>query len=393
MTGRPGGANLCGSEGLLNLPEVPVSPAQDPVRPKLLDRLRHACRVRHYSRRTEDCYHDWCRRFILFHGVRHPETMAEPEVNAFLTHLAVDRHVSASTQNQALAALLFLYEHVLGRPLDRIEGVIRASRPKRLPVVLSPEEVRCVIDCLQGVYRLIALLQYDTGLRLLECLRLRVKRNLDGGNNVIVVRHGKGGKDRRTIFPEAVKPELREHVRGVLARHRLDRARGFGFAPLPEAFHRKAPAASREFCWQFVFPASALCWDSGTGQRVRWHLHESAVSRAFREAVRHSGIGKRATTHSLRHSFATHLLEAGYDIRTVQELLGHESVETTMIYTHVLNSGRLAVRSPLDRPGRPPAVIGGSTSPPITGVAAAPAPPQQPPDAPLALSEPSKASP
>src|SRR5262245_51723644 len=277
----------------------PVSPpVQNPEQPKLLERLRHACRVRHLSTRTEDAYHDWCRRFILFHGVRHPDTMAEPEVNAFLTHLAVDRHVAASTQNQALSALLFLYEHVLGRPLDRVEGVIRACRQKRLPVVLSPEEVRRVIDRLDGAYRLVALLQYGAGLRLLECLRLRVK-DLDGGSNVIAVRSGKGGKDRRTVFPASVRPELREHVRGVLALHRRDLARGCGAAPLPEAFHRKAPSAGREFCWQFVFPASSQCWDARADQWVRWHLHESAVSRAFGAAVREAGIGKRATTHSL----------------------------------------------------------------------------------------------
>jgi integron integrase len=356
--------------------------AADPRQPKLLDRVRMACRVRHFSIRTEDAYADWCERFIRFHGIRHPGTMAEPEVNAFLTHLAVERNVAASTQNQALCALLFLYEAVLGTPLNQLR-VVRANRPKRLPVVLSPHEVRRVIDRLEGAYRLVAQLQYGAGLRLLECLQLRVK-DLDGGDNVIVVRHGKGGKDRRTVFPDSVKPELREHVRGVLGLHRRDRERGFGAAPLPDAFGRKAPSASREFCWQFVFPASSLCWDPRNEQWVRWHLHESAASKAFRAAVRESGIGKRATTHTLRHSFATHLLEAGSDIRTVQELLGHESVETTMIYTHVLNSGRLAVRSPLDRSFGEPPVIGGQTWPPITGGVPGPAPPQVPHPGPLA---------
>jgi integron integrase len=342
-----------------------------------------ACRARHFSPQTERVYAAWAERYIRFHGIRHPGTMAEPEVNAFLTHLAVEQHVSASTQNQALAALLFLYRMVLDRPLNELT-MVRANRPKRLPVVLTPEEVHRVIDRLDGVYRLVALLQYGAGLRLMECLQLRVKE-LDGGNNVILVREGKGGKDRRTVFPESVKPELREHVRQVLALHQRDRTRGFGAAPLPDAFQRKAPSVSRAFCWQFVFPASKLCWDARSGQWVRWHLHDSAVSRAFRAAVRESGIGKRATTHSLRHSFATHLLESGSDIRTVQELLGHSSVETTMLYTHVLNNGRLPVRSPLDRPTTMVPVITGGARPVITGTGAAAATPQVPQPTPLAL--------
>jgi integrase len=221
-------------------------------------------------------------------------------------------------------------------------------------------------------------LQYGAGLRLLECLQLRIK-DLDGGNNVILVRHGKGGKDRRTMFPEAVKPELREHVRRVYAQHQQGLARGLGEVPLSDAFERKSPGASKDWCWQFVFPASGYCKDPRTGRPVRWHLHESAVSRVFREAVRRSGIGKRATTHTLRHSFATHLLEAGYDIRTVQELLGHASVETTMVYTHVLNNGRCPVRSPLDVPAagfRP--VIAGRNAPSITALTPSAPPPQVP---------------
>lgn len=343
--------------------------------PKLLDRVRHVCRLLHYSIRTEDAYHDWIKRFILFHNKRHPIEMGAAEINQFLTHLAVVGHVAASTQNQAFCALLFLYKSVLQVDPGRIEGVVRAKRPERLPVVLSAEEVQRIVIQLEGVYRLIAMLQYGAGLRLLECLHLRVK-DLDGGNNVIVVRHGKGGKDRRTMFPEAVKPELREHVRRVKAQHERDLARGFGAVPLPEAFARKSPTANRDFCWQFVFPASSLCRDPKTGEQVRWHLHESAVSRSFRIAVQASGIGKRATTHSLRHSFATHLLQAGYDIRSVQELLGHAHVETTMIYTHVLESGRCPVRSPLDQlAGRPPA-IGGSGLPPIAAPTSAGIPTQ-----------------
>jgi integron integrase len=357
------------------------------VAPRLLDRVRDACRLRHYSRRTEEAYAHWIIRFVRFHHLRHPQEMSAPEINTFLTHLAVDRRVSASTQNQAFNALLFLYQTVLQVDPGRIEGVVRAQRPKRLPVVLSRDEVRRILDQLNGTYRLIAELQYGCGLRLLECLQLRVK-DLDGGNNVIIVRHGKGGKDRRTMFPESVKPDLREHLGRVLAQHRRDVERGLGAVPLPESFDRKSPGAALDWCWQFVFPASSLCTDPRTGNRVRWHLHESAVAREFRAAVQHSGLGKRATTHSLRHSFATHLLEAGYDIRTVQELLGHSSVETTMIYTHVLNSGRCPVRSPLDQP-----VIGGFPPPPITGGPFALPPPQLPAAAALAPTRGEQASP
>lgn len=355
-------------------------PAGATAEPKLLDRVRHACRLRHYSPRTEEAYAAWIKRYILFHRLRHPQEMAAAEINQFLSHLAVDRRVTASTQNQAFNALLFLYQTVLQVDPGRIEGVVRAQRPKRLPVVLSRGEVLRVLHQLQDPYRLIAILQYGAGLRLLECLSLRVK-DLDGGNNVIVVRHGKGGKDRRTMFPEAVKPALRDHLRRVLALHRRDLARGHGAAPMPEAFDRKAPSACRDFCWRFVFPASSLCLDPRTGQRVRWHLHESAVARAFRQAVLRSGIGKRATTHALRHSFATHLLEAGYDIRTIQELLGHSSLETTMVYTHVLNSSRCPVKSPLDLTIQP-AVIVGNPLPPITGL---PSPPPSPQSRPVPL--------
>lgn len=346
---------------------TPTSPAA----PRLLDRVRAACRLRHYSPRTEEAYLHWIVRYIKFHNLRHPSAMAAAEINQFLTHLAVEGHVSASTQNQAFSALLFLYQKVLEIDPGRIGGVVRAQRPKRLPVVLSPEEVQRVLAQLEGVYRLIALLQYGAGLRLLECLQLRIK-DLDGGNNVIVVRHGKGGKDRRTMFPEAVKPDLREHVRRVRTQHQRDLTRGFGAVPLPDAFERKSPNACRDFCWQFVFPASGLCTDPKTNQRVRWHLHESAVARAFRDAVQRSGIGKRATTHSLRHSFATHLLAAGYDIRTVQELLGHTNVETTMIYTHVLDNGRCPVRSPLDQLAT--GKLGGIGGNPLPSIPAPPLP-------------------
>jgi integron integrase len=314
---------------------------------KLLDRLRHACRVRHYSIRTEDAYHDWAKRYILFHGKRHPIEMSEPEVNDFLTDLAVNGHVAASTQNQALCALLFLYEHVLDRPLDRIEGVIRANRPKRLPVVLTKPEVRLVFLELEGTPRLVCHLLYGAGLRLLEGLRLRVK-DLDIQRNEITVREGKGNKDRITMLPELVKPELILHLEKVRRLHEKDLAGGYGAVYLPDALERKLPGAATQWKWQYVFPSATLSIDPRSGVKRRHHAHESTISKAVTEAVRRSGIDKRATSHSFRHSFATHLLEAGYDIRTVQELLGHADVSTTMIYTHVLNKGGKGVRSPLD---------------------------------------------
>jgi integron integrase len=273
--------------------------------------------------------------------------MAEPEVDAFLTHLAVDRNVSASTQNQALAALLFLYEHVLKQPLDRVEGVVRANRPKRLPVVLTRGEVRRVLDQLDGTYRLMGELMYGVGLRLLECLRLRVK-DLDFELGEITVREGKGDKDRRTMLPAVVRARLMAHLERVAELHRKDLAASYGRVHLPHALDRKLPEAAGEFRWQYVFPSAKLSVDPRSGVTRRHHAHEGSVSREITEAVRRSGITKRATSHSFRHSFATHLLEAGYDIRTVQELLGHEDVSTTMIYTHVLNKGGHAVKSPLD---------------------------------------------
>jgi integron integrase len=325
-------------------PSSPVPPSGEP---KLLDRLRAACRVRHYSIRTEDAYHDWVKRFILFHQKRHPLEMAEPEVNAFLTDLAVNGHVAASTQNQALAAILFLYKHVLERPLGRVEGVVRAKKPRRLPVVLTRDEVRKVLCELEGSYRLIGLLQYGAGLRLLECLRLRVK-DIEWNMNQIVVREGKGDKDRRTMLPKAARSSLEIHLTAVRKLHENDLREGFGRVYLPHALARKYPNADREWKWQYVFPSSRRSADPRSGEVRRHHLHESAVNREIVEAVRRAGLTKKATSHSFRHSFATHLLESGYDIRTVQELLGHENVETTMIYTHVLNKGGHGVNSPLD---------------------------------------------
>lgn len=315
--------------------------------PHLLNRVRATLRVRHYSLRTEEYYIQWIRRFILFHHKRHPLEMGATEINAFLTHLAVDRTVSASTQNQAFSALLFLYRAVLEVDPGQLAGVVRAMRPKRLPVVLTRAEVRRVIDHLDGTYRLMARLLYGSGLRLLECLRLRVK-DVDFGRNEITVRQGKGGKDRRTMLPVSVRPDLLEHLGRVKRLHERDLAGGFGSVWLPDALERKFPGASRDWAWQWVFPSAVLSVDPRTGVRRRHHAHEASVSRAITQAVRRSGMAKRATSHSFRHSFATHLLESGYDIRTVQELLGHEDVSTTMIYTHVLNRGGQGVKSPLD---------------------------------------------
>ncbi|MCI0701583.1 MAG: integron integrase, partial [Planctomycetia bacterium] len=307
-----------------------ATPAQQP---KLLDRVRAACRVRHYSIRTEDAYHDWVERFIRFHNIRHPNTMAEPEVNEFLTHLAVERNVAALTQNQALCALLFLYAAVLERPLNQLK-VVRANRPARLPVVLTREEVRRLLANLDNPYRLMGQLMYGSGLRLLECLRLRVK-DLDFERREITIREGKGNKDRVTMLPESLHPPLLAQLDAVRLQHQKDLRGGFGRVYLPLALERKLPNAATEFGWQYVFPSAKLSVDPRSGVKRRHHAHESAISKAITDAVRMADLDKRATSHSLRHSFATHLLESGSDIRTVQDLLGHEDVSTTMIYTHV----------------------------------------------------------
>jgi len=314
--------------------------------PRLLDRVRAACRVRHYSLRTEDAYHDWIKRFILFHGKRHPQDMREREVNAYLTHLAVEGHVAASTQNQALAALLFLYQHVLERPLDRIEGVVRAVRPVRLPIVLSRQEVRAVLARLEGVPKLVSQLLYGAGLRVLDAMRLRVQ-DLDFERMEILVRDGKGSKDRRTMLPQVAKAGLLARLDEIRPTFERDVAEGFGVS-LPEAIDRKYPNAARQWSWYYVFPAARHGVDPRSGQTKRHYLHETVIQRAVGQAAKAAGVAKRVTPHVFRHAFAKHLLEDGYDIRTVQELLGHASVETTMIYTHVLNKGGRGVRSPLD---------------------------------------------
>lgn len=328
------------------MPDSRTQPESQP-RPRLLDRVCAAIRAKHYSPNTETAYLTWIRRFIFFHGRRHPETLGADEVNAFLAHLATGRRVSASTQNQASSALLFLYAHVLNRPLDGLSHVVRAKRAVRLPVVLTRDEVSRVVNRMDGVCALMAGLMYGSGLRLIECCTLRVK-DVDFERLEILVRDGKGRRDRRTMLPRALVPQLTVHVESVKAQHDADLAAGAGSVWLPDALAVKYPRAPWEWGWQWVFPATRHYVDRETGVRRRHHLHESVLQRAFKAAVRESGLAKAATCHSLRHSFATHLLERGYDIRTIQELLGHQDVATTMVYTHVLNRGGHGVRSPLD---------------------------------------------
>ena len=330
-----------------NNPAAPSPEAPSSDSPRLLDRVRAAVRMRHYSRKTETTDVGWIRRFILFHGKRHPRGMGAAEVTRYLSTLATTGQVAASTQNQALSALLFLYRDVLGVDLPWLDEIVRARRPVRLPVVLTRDEVRAVIRQLHGIPRLMAILMYGSGLRLLECARLRVK-DVDFARRQLVVRAGKGDKDRVTTLPAIVTDDLTRHLETVKRQHEHDLANGAGWVELPWALARKYPNAAREWAWQWVFPATRFYVDRDTGQRRRHHLHESVVQRAVKDAVRRAGIPKRATCHTLRHSFATHLLEDDRDIRTVQELLGHRDVSTTMIYTHVLNRGPAGVRSPVD---------------------------------------------
>ena len=319
----------------------------DPGPPRLLDRLRQTLRTRHYSPRTEKAYVSWIRRFVLFHDKRHPLEMGRVEVERFLTHLAIQQNVSASTQNQAFSAVLFLYREVLERPLVGIEHVVRARRPVRLPVVLSREEVTAVLGYLTGTPLLMCSLMYGGGLRLLECCRLRTK-DLDLDRGEITVRHGKGGKDRVTILPRRLAGPLRDHLRSIRSQHEADLFRGRGAVELPHALERQYPRVAWEWGWQWVFPATRPYQEPTRGVIRRHHLHETVVQRHFKIAVCAARLTKLATCHSLRHSFATHLLESGTDIRTIQELLGHNDVSTTMIYTHVLNRGGRGVKSPLD---------------------------------------------
>jgi len=313
----------------------------------LLDQVRERVRLKHYSIRTEQAYVSWIKRFILFHQKRHPREMGRGEIEAFLSHLAVVRKVSSSTQNQAFNALLFLYNHVLNKSLDDGINAVRAKRSTRLPEVMTHQEALKLIERLAGTQRLMAQLLYGSGLRLMECVRLRIK-DVDFNRNHIVVRDGKGRKDRVTVLPETLKVALRDHLKRVKRLHQDDLAKGYGSVCLPDAPGRKYPNASREWGWQYVFPSKGLSTDPRSGKVRRHHIHENNLQKAVKYAAQMARIGRRVSCHTFRHSFATGLLEAGYDIRTVQELLGHKNVNTTMIYTHVLNRGAKAVRSPLD---------------------------------------------
>ncbi len=317
-------------------------------KPRLLVQVRDALRLRHYSLRTEEAYLQWIRRFILFHEKRHPNQLGEADIERFLSNLAVTHKVAAATQNQALSAILFLYQKVLGRELEWMENVTRAKRPVRLPVVLTRDETQRTLQQLEGTRALVLKLMYGTGMRLMEALRLRTK-DIDFGYRQIIVREGKGFKDRVVPLPEAMVAPLSTQLEKARSQHLADLDAGFGSVELPYALAKKLPNAAREWAWQFAFPAPTRSVDPRSGEIRRHHMHEQSVQRALREAARRAGVVKRITTHVLRHSFATHLLEEGYDLRTIQELLGHRDVSTTMIYTHVMNRGGRGVKSPLDR--------------------------------------------
>ena len=329
-------------------------PAADKEPKKLVERFREAIRERHYSRRTEKTYWYWIRYYIFFHRKRHPAEMGAAEVSAFLSWLATDRDVAAATQNQALSALLFLHKRVLGQDLPWLGDLVRAQRPVRLPTVLSEAEVRRLLDHTDGVGRLMVGLLYGAGLRQIECLLLRVK-DLDFAYRQLVVRDGKGAKDRVTMLPESLVQLLQEHLGRVRALHRRDLAEGFGEAWLPHALARKYPRAAREWGWQLVFPSGNRSADPDSGVIRRHHVHPDTLSRIVKRAAQRANLVKPVSCHTLRHSFATHLLERGHDIRTVQELLGHSDVSTTMVYTHVMNKGARGVKSPLDRLEQPAA--------------------------------------
>jgi integron integrase len=325
------------------MPETRLE-AAPPAKPRLLDQVRGALRSRHYSPRTEKAYVFWIRRFIVFSGRRHPDTMAEPEITRFLEALATRLRVSASTQNQAFSAILFLYRTVLGRELKGLQGTARAKLPERVPVVLSPNEVAAILDGMNGPCELAASLIYACGLRITEALQLRIK-DIDFDRKEILVRRGKGQKDRRTMLPPGLEVVLLTHLIAVQKQYECDRQRGDIWVALPNRLGQKFPNAAREWAWYWAFPATRTYVDAA-GRRFRHHLHETVLQRVFSAALRASGVAKAASCHTLRHSFATHLLERGYDLRTIQELLGHADISTTMIYTHVLNRGGRGVESP-----------------------------------------------
>jgi len=315
-------------------------------KPKLLDKVRATIRLKHYSFRTEDAYLYWIKRFVIYHQKRHPIEMGEQEINKFLSHLAIDEQVAASTQNQALCALIFLYKQVLNKAIGDLE-LVWAKKPKRMPVVFSKAEVKAVLDHLSGVNWLMAMLLYGAGLRLTECLQPRIK-DVDFTYKQIVVRDSKGDKDRVTTLPESIIGPLQQHLIKVKTLHEKDLKAGYGKVYLSNALERKYRNANKEWGWQYIFPASQISTDPRSGIFRRHHIYETVLQKAVKEAIRKAGITKHASCHTLRHSFATHLLESGYDIRTIQELLGHKNVETTMIYTHVMNKGGKGVKSPAD---------------------------------------------
>lgn len=314
---------------------------------QLLDHVRDQIRLLHYSIRTEEAYINWIKQFIVFHGKRHPDEMAASEISRFLSYLAKERNVSASTQNQALSALLFLYQEVLNKPIDWIDDVERAKKSQRLPVVFTREEAKAVLSHLRGEMWLMGNLLYGSGMRLMECVRLRVK-DVDFAQKQIIVREGKGNKDRVTVLPKALIVPLEQQLERVKSVHEMDIREGYGKVYLPFALARKYPNANREWCWQYVFPATKRSVDPRSGQIQRHHISETTLQKAVKAAIRRAGVNKPGSCHTLRHSFATRLLENGYDIRTIQELLGHADLQTTMIYTHVLNKGGRGVESPVD---------------------------------------------
>ena len=322
-------------------------PTSSPKGKKLLEQVSDAIRIKHYSSRTEKTYMDWIKRYILFHNKRHPKDMGVEEIQTFIAHLATQKQLAASTQNQALSAVIFLYRHVLKIDIALPSDIIRAQKSETLPVVLTHQEAMSVINKMSGVSQLMTKILYGSGLRLMECLRLRVK-DIDFGNHQIIVRDGKGEKDRLTMLPDALIPDLQTHLKTVSDIHQQDLKAGYGEVYLPYAIARKYPNAPKEWIWQYLFPAFARSVDPETKKIRRHHLDESVLQKAIRQTAGIVGIDKPVSPHVFRHSFATHLLQSGYDIRTIQELLGHKDVKTTMIYTHVLQRGGLAVKSPLD---------------------------------------------